>query len=164
MGLGTRVTDPRTWPPEIRARYGVGTRPGWVLPAAALGAVLVGLLTFLGVQTLRSGISAGLASFGVEADDHVTISFAVRRPEPVPATCVLRARAEDGFDVGYAVVRLPAAQGHTGHTFELRTAYRALIGELLGCAAGDQPPADAPPAQFRPGVVPPEQPWTPASG
>jgi hypothetical protein len=160
MEQRTTVTDPRTWPPEIRDRYGVGARPRWLLPALVLGVLMVTLIAVLGVRTLRSEISAGLASFTVQADDHVELSFAVRRSEATPATCVVRARADDGFDVGYAVVRLPAAEGHTGHTYQLRTAYRALLGELLGCAVGDQPPPNVAPAQFRPGVVPPEQPWS----
>ncbi len=56
----------------------------------------------------------------------------------------------DGFDVGYAVVELPPAQGRTYHTFEMRTAYRALVGELLGCGLMAPPPG-IPGAQFRPG-------------
>ena len=164
MEQRTRVTDPQSWSPQIRQRYGVGGRPRWLLPAAGFGALMLALTAFLGYRTLQSEISAGLASFAVESDEHVQLSFAVRRAEAVPATCVVRARAQDGFDVGYAVVALPAAAGHTGHTYELRTAYRAIVGELLGCAVGDQPPASVPPAQFRPGVVPPEQPWSPAAG
>jgi hypothetical protein len=73
---------------------------------------------------------------------------------------VLRARAEDGFDVGYIVEELPAAQGRTNHTVELRTAYRAIVGELVGCGLSGPPPG-LPGAQFRPGVTPPQQPWAP---
>ncbi len=157
------VTDPRTWSDEIRTRYGVGTRPRWLLPAVVTGLVMMALVGFLGIRLFQGGISAGLASYSVEADDHVHLSFAVQRSEAMPATCVVRARAQDGFDVGYAVVSLPAAAGHSAHTYDLRTAYRAILGELLGCHLGQDAPANVPPAQFRPGVVPPEQPWSPAA-
>ena len=164
MEQRSTVTDPRTWPPEIRARYGVTSRRRWLHPALGFGVLLMALVGFLAVRLLDPPISAGIASFRVEADDHVRISFAVARRAAQPATCVLRARAEDGFDVGYAVVSLPPASGHTAHTYDLRTAYRAIIGELLGCAVGDDPPRNVAPAQFRPGVVPPAQPWEPAAG
>jgi hypothetical protein len=75
---------------------------------------------------------------------------------------VLRARAEDGFDVGYATVELPAESGLTLHEFQMRTAYRALVGELVGCGL-DGPPPGIPGAQFRPGVEAPDQPWSPDS-
>ena len=115
------------------------------------------------MRVTQRAISAGIASYTTVSDDHMTLRFAVDRREAVAATCVVRGRAQDGFDVGYAVVHLPPEAGSTAHTYELRTAYRGLLGELLGCAIGDQPPPGIPPAQFRAGVVPPEQPWT-ASG
>jgi hypothetical protein len=92
-------------------------------------------------------------------DERMTITYEVQRHETSPATCVLRARALDGFDVGYAVIELPAAQGRTNHTFEMRTASRALVGELVGCGLTGPPPG-IPGAQFRPGTVAPVQPWT----
>ena len=106
-------------------------------------------------------IDAGVLSYKTVSDERMTIGYEVERRDTNPATCVLRARAMDGFDVGYAVVELPPARGRTTHTFEMRTAYRALVGELVGCGLGVPPPG-IPGAQFRPGVLAPIQPWTAA--
>ena len=152
---------PSQWPPHIRERYGVTDRPGWV-PAAliVLGLGFLAFVTFLGLRLSNPAIDAGVLSYKTVTDERMTIGFEVQRRETSPATCVLRARAMDGFDVGYAVVELPPAQGRTNHTLEMGTAYRGLVGELLGCGLNGPPPG-IPGAQFRPGIVAPVQPWTP---
>lgn len=153
--------DPDAWPPHIRARYGITDRPRWVpVLLTVLGLVFVAIVTIVGWQLANPAIAAGVTSYETLADDHLVVRFEVERRERVPATCVLRARAEDGFDVAYVTVELPPAQGRTDHEYDLRTAYRALVGELVGCGINGPPPG-IPGAQFRPGVVPPEQPWTP---
>jgi len=151
---------PTQWPPHIRQRYGVTDRPRWV-PAALIGVGLAFLafVTFLGLRLSNPAIDAGVLSYATVSDERMTIGYEVQRRDTTPAICVLRARARDGFDVGYAVVELPPDQGRTYHTLEMRTAYRALVGELVGCGL-DAPPPGIPGAQFRPGVVAPVQPWT----
>ena len=164
--MTTSVTPdrPATWPAHIRARYGVTDRPRWLIPVlvAVLLLVAAGVSTMV-AQLVNPPIAAGVTSYKTLADDHMTIEFQVQRRASAPATCVLRARASDGFDVAYAVVELPADQGRTTHTYELRTAYRPFVGELLGCGI-DGPPENVTGAQFRPGVVAPEQPWTQPAG
>lgn len=162
--MSQQTVDPSQWPAHIQQRYGVRSRSRsrsrWLgLALAALGVGFAAVVTVHGWRIANPPIAAGLRTYQIVADDHVVIDFQVHRTEQASATCVLRARAEDGFDVAYAVVDLPAAQGRTEHSFDLRTAYRALVAEVLGCGV-DSPPASAPGAQYRPGVVPPEQPWT----
>lgn len=154
---------PSQWPQHIQERYGVTDRPRWV-PAAltALGLAFLALVVVLGLRLSNPAIDAGVLSYETVSDERMTIGYEVQRRETSPATCVLRARAKDGFDVGYAVVELEPAQGRTNHTFEMRTAYRALVGELVGCGL-DAPPPGIPGAQFRPGTVAPVQPWTPTA-
>jgi hypothetical protein len=149
------------WPEHIRARYGVVDRPRWV-PAVLAAILVVAALgtTVVGWRLANPRIDAGVFGYGTVSDERLDLRFEVVRRTYSPATCVVRARAADGFDVAYAVLELPAAQGRTSHDVRLRTAYRALIGELLGCGLDGPPPGIAG-AQFRPGVVPPQQPWTP---
>lgn len=155
---------PETWPPHIRERYGVTRRPRWIIPVAlvaALGAVIVSIAWVRDLTNPR--VAAGIAAYQTLSDDHMVIEFQVQRRDSTPVVCAIRARATDGFDVGYAVVDVPAGQGRTTHTYDLRTAYRGFVGELLGCGV-DELPANTPGAKFRPGVVPPEQPWTQSEG
>ncbi len=151
---------PSQWPPHIQERYGVTDRPRWA-PAAliAVGLAFLAFVTFLGLRLSNPAIDAGVLSYKTVTDERMTITYEVQRRGTSPATCVLRARSLDGFDVGYAVVELPPAQGRTNHTFEMRTASRALVGELVGCGLTGPPPG-IPGAQFRPGTVAPVQPWT----
>ena len=154
---------PSQWPPHIQERYGVTDRPRWATAAlAALGLAFVALVVILGLRLSNPAIDAGVLIYETVSDERMTIGYEVQRRENSPATCVLRARAKDGFDVGYAVVELPPAQGRTNHTFEMRTSSRALVGELVGCGLTGPPPG-IPGAQFRPGTVAPVQPWTPAA-
>ena len=160
MSPARTAGHPTQWPPHIRQRYGITDRPRWV-PAALIGVGLAFLafVTFLGLRLSNPAIDAGVLSYATVSDERMTIGYEVQRRDTTPAICVLRARASDGFDVGYAVVELPPDQGRTYHTLEMRTAYRALVGELVGCGL-DAPPPGIPGAQFRPGVVAPVQPWT----
>jgi hypothetical protein len=152
--------DPRTWPEHIRARYGVTERPRWVpWLVGGLGLAFVAAVTLVGWRLANPPIDAGILGYVTVSDERMDVRFEVQRREAGPATCVLRARAEDGFDVAYATVELAPAQGRTTHELALRTAYRSFVGELLGCGLSGPPPG-IPGAQFRPGVTPPEQPWT----
>lgn len=160
-GTSDRPTGPAAWPEHIQQRYGVRRRPrwvGWVLGLLLVGAVAV--VTVVGVRLGTPAVDAGVLSYDTQSDEALTVRFELVRPETTPATCVLRARAADGYDVGYAVVGIPPARGRTTHEYTLRTAYRAIIGEVLGCGTSSVPPGVTD-AQFRPGVVPPAQPWTP---
>lgn len=164
MPAARTAGPPSQWPPHIRARYGISDRPRWVpVAVAALALAFLGVVLFLGLRLGRTAIDAGVLAYTTVSDERMTIRYELQRRDLSPATCVLRARAGDGFDVGYAVVDLPAAEGRTDHTYEMATAYRALVGELLGCGLTGPPPGIAG-AQFRPGVVAPEQPWAPPAG
>lgn len=115
------------------------------------------LILGLGWRVANPPVRAAILSYTPISDQVMEIRYQVVRGDPVAVTCVLRARAKDGFDVGYAVVQLPADSGSHDYSYPLGTAYRGLVGEVLGCAAGTIPPGVAG-SQFRPGVLPPEQP------
>jgi len=154
---------PAQWPPHIRERYGVRDRSPWATVAlVAAGLLFLALVTVVGWRLSNPAVDAGVLSYQAVSDERMTIGFEVQRRASTPVTCVLRARGQDGFDVGYAVVALPTDSGRTQHVFEVRTAYRGVVGELLGCGP-DGPPAGVPAAQFRPGVLPPDQPWKPTA-
>ena len=148
-------------PPHLKARYGVGRRPWGAYIATGLVAVaFVAALGFVIYNVLAPNIQPKLLAWRVVAPDHVAITFEVRRSESADVYCVLRAQDESRADVGYAVVSLPRGTTYVQQVYDLRTLSPAFVVDLLGCQAGE-PPQRVPPPQFPPGVVPPQQPWTP---
>ncbi len=161
MPAATNARHPQAWPEHIRARYGVTPPNRWVpFGLAALGTVFALAVMFVSWRLAYPPISTAVVSYATRSDDHLSLTFQVVRRVDVPVECAVRARAADGFDVAYAVVSLPPGTGSTQVTYELRTSSRALLGELLGCGSGRVPPGTVG-AQFRPGVLPPAQPWAP---
>lgn len=155
------VIDLRTLPPHLQARYGVGRRSGWAWVWGGLAvAVFVLAIAFVAFQLAAPKIDGKLLAWDDSADDHVRVTFEVARPDGETAYCVVRAQDSSRVDVGYAVVEVPAGPGYAQTTYALRTIAPAYVVELLGCGP-DNPPARVPPEQFPPGVVPPDQPWTP---
>jgi hypothetical protein len=161
MNAPSSAGRPADWPTHIQQRYGVRRRPEWLVPTLAVATViLVGLGTWYAWQRANPEISYRVTSYRTIADDHMEIAWDLQRARAEVAVCVLRARAPDGFDVAYVEVELPAVEGRTAHLYQLATAYRGLVAEVLGCGFGAAPPG-MPGGQYRPGVTPPEQPWTP---
>lgn len=161
MPAAISARQPQDWPEHIRVRYGVTHRKRWAPVALVLlGAAFTLAVLFVGWRLAYPPVSTAVVSYATRADDHLSLTLQVVRRKDVPVECAVRARSIDGFDVAYAVVGLPAGIGDTRVTYELRTSSRAFLGELVGCGVGTTPPGTVG-AQFRPGVLPPAQPWTP---
>jgi hypothetical protein len=150
--------------PQMRERYGLTRRPWGAMALSGLLAVaFVVALAYAGYQILSPQLYPKLLAWNVVADDRVDVTFEVRRPDTVDVYCVLRAQDETRADVGYAVVPLARGTTYVQQTYPLRTLAPAYVVEVLACEAGGPPQRVIPP-QFPPGVVPPEQPWTPSAG
>lgn len=152
--------SPASWPPAIRARYGIGQRRWRPLVFALLGVGFAIAVAVLGWRVSTPAVKGAVAAYVTVSDDRMDLTLEVQRRTDEPISCAIRARASDGFDVGYAVLDLPGGPGMSRTDYRMATAYRALVGELLGCAVG-QLPDSVTGAQFRPGVLPPSQPWRP---
>lgn len=150
----------RDLPPHLRARYGLDRKPWGLVIAAMLAVAFVVALAFVAYNLLAPNLQPKLLAWNVVSRDHVDITFEVRRSAEADVYCALRAQDETRADVGYAIVALPRGTTYVQQTYALRTLAPAFVVELLGCEAG-QPPRRVPPPQFPPGVVPPEQPWSP---
>ncbi len=161
---GRHEPGPRTaeLPPHLRARYGLDrSNRGPILLAVLLVAAFVTVLGWAALRVADPAVTSKVLAWSILADDHVRVTFEVRRSADQPVTCVVRAQDETRLDVGYATVTLPSGTTYVQPTYQLRTNARATIVEVLGCAPGDAPDR-VPPPQFPPGVAAPEQPWTPA--
>jgi hypothetical protein len=154
--------DGRSLPPDLQARYGIGRRPwlaivGGVIAAAAF----VAALAFVTFNLLSPQVTYEVLAWDDVSADRVDVTFDVRRAPEWDVYCVIRAQDESRADVGYAIVPIPRGTSYAQLTYSLRTLAPAYIVEVLACEAG-APPQRVVPPQFPPGVVPPEQPWTPA--
>lgn len=142
--------------PDMRARYGVGRRRPWLRVLGVAGAAAaVGLLGWLWSQPRVSG---ALDGYRIVSDDHVDITFTVSAEEP--ATCYLRAFDIQSYDLGYAELPVEATEGTVRITYPLRTISRPVGAALMGCR-GVTGGARIEDPNWRPGVTPPKQPWTP---
>jgi hypothetical protein len=154
--------DGRSLPPDLQARYGVGRRSRLPLIAGLIGiAAFIAALAFVTFNLVSPKVTYELLAWNDIAADRVDVTFDVRRSQEWDVYCVLRAQDESRTDVGYAVVGLPRGTSYEQVTYPLRTLAPAFVVEVLACEAG-APPERVVPPQVPPGVVPPEQPWTPA--
>jgi hypothetical protein len=156
--------DGRSLPPDLQARYGVGHRSPLPLIAGLVGiTAFIAALAFVTLNLVSPKVTYDLLAWNDIAADRVDVTFDIRRSEEWDVYCVLRAQDESRTDVGYAVVGIPRGTSYVQTTYSLRTLAPAYVVEVLACQAGE-PPERVVPAQFPPGVVPPEQPWTPPAG
>ncbi|MGH3662025.1 MAG: DUF4307 domain-containing protein [Micromonosporaceae bacterium] len=136
-------------PPEASAagpefppgRYGRRRSPRprrrWASISLTVAAVLFGLAITaqLYQQYGNPEHSSQVLSFTL-AERHVKIRFEVRKPGGEPATCVVRARAKDGAEVGRAEVDIPAGRPDDTSvtvTYTLATSRKPVTGEVAGC-------------------------------
>jgi hypothetical protein len=153
--------DGRSLPPDLQARYGIGRRSlvpiiGGVIAITAF----IAALAFVTFNLVSPKVTFTLLAWNDVSADRVDITFEVRRSAEWDVYCVLRAQDESRTDVGYAIVPLPRGTSYVQETYALRTIAPAYVVEVLACEAGGPPERVIPP-QFPPGVVPPDQPWTP---
>jgi hypothetical protein len=125
--------------PRSAERYGRRARAmpsRRVLAVLAALAVLSGLgLAYLGYRNLGDpAIEGHVLDWRPVGDGELTVRFAVRRDHPErPATCVLRARAQDGAEVGRIAVPVPAGMADVARTAELPVSRTAVVAEVYSC-------------------------------
>ncbi len=141
-------------PPHLHERYGIRPKSPWRW--VALGLVLVvavpsGLYAASRyVDTQR--IPFALISWSAESSSRVRVLWKLDAYDR-RQWCAVSAQDFDHYDVGFAVVPVPA--GVTAVTYTLNVTERPLAVEIADCADS---PYDLAGPQFPPGVLPPEQP------
>jgi hypothetical protein len=133
----TRATTP-VFPPGRYGRRRSGRRRS-ILPYVALAVIVAGSL-FLSARLYqqfgRTDFESQIVGWDSQpAPDVLNIQFKVRVPAGAAASCVLRARDYDGFEVGRrTVVVRPAGDATTIDAREpVTTTRRASVGDVLGC-------------------------------
>ncbi len=124
------------FPPGRYGRRRDGRRPGrWVVPGlAAILVVAAVALAVIGYRRQTGQVQSAVRAF-VIGPAEVSVTFEVRKPPRLAATCLVRARDVHGREVGRALVPVAAGRGEVRMTYVLRTTGRAVTGEVPRCTA-----------------------------
>ena len=127
---------------DLAARYGT--------PSRARRPVVVGLVVLLAVVGLawlfwvisfhgRPQVTSEMVGYKVGGQHAVKARFTVvRRDADVPASCLLRAYADDHSVVGEVTVPVTGARTNRSVSASVRTERRATTVDLVGCTAPGQ--------------------------
>lgn len=122
-------------------RYGRRREPGRRRPLVPLllAVVLLATLGLVAAKLYRQygdpRYDAQVITYTEITDSQVVVDFRVTVPAGGSATCVLRARAADGAEVGREEVTVTARPGErqVDARHRLATSARPFIGEVLSC-------------------------------
>jgi Domain of unknown function (DUF4307) len=139
---GPQVSETRAttsvYPP---GRYGRRRQPGrrWSLPLV-LAAIVCGVVA-LGVSWAyyqkfgQTDYSPEIVGWNEPTDAQMVIKFRVRVPAGETASCMLRARDYQGYEVGTRAVQVPARAGggEVEVTESVPTTARGSVGDVMSC-------------------------------
>lgn len=126
--------------PLPEGRYGRSLQrrtPPWVRVTLLVAGVAVGgVLAFVGYQNLgTSPIEGKQTAYEVLDNTSVKISFEVAREQPErPAVCIVRARSQDGDEVGRREVLVAPGRGTVIESAVVKTSRPAVTGVVFGCS------------------------------
>jgi hypothetical protein len=133
----TNTPPPPSGLPADRYGRGRGSRPG----RRAATVLAVGVLALAGLAWLlwaalfhaNPPIRSTLVGYQVASDTSVSVMFQVVKDPEYSATCVIRARDQEGTEVGRREVGIPLGVREATLTEQLRTTRRAITGEVRDC-------------------------------
>ena len=116
-----------------RARAGGPRRLGPVL-LAALGVAFTALVVALALPRLTAPVSFVVRTHEVVDGDTVRVGWEVARDPGTVVECQVRARGQDGAEVGNELVVVPASgERRTVVSHDLSTAAPPVTGEVRSC-------------------------------
>ncbi|WP_328465301.1 DUF4307 domain-containing protein [Actinoplanes sp. NBC_00393] len=134
----THATTP-VFPPGRYGRRRDGRKRRWlpILLVVLFAAAILGLTLKFYDKFGQTDYTPQIIGWSEPTDTEMVIQFRVWVPEGGTATCMLRARDYDGFEVGRQAVLVPAPDG--GGSVEVSekvaTKARASVGDVMGCRA-----------------------------
>ncbi len=129
--------NPSVFPPGRYGRRREPKRaPRWTpVTLLAVGLVALFWLTLrLYTQYGANRYDPGPVRYGPVSDSQVTVTFDLRKPPSRTVTCRLRALDRTGAETGYAEVHVGTGDPVTT-TYTIHTKARAVLVDILGCAA-----------------------------
>ncbi|WP_229072029.1 DUF4307 domain-containing protein [Actinoplanes sp. DH11] len=134
----THATTP-VFPPGRYGRRREGRHSRWlpILATVLSGLVILGLTMQLYNKFGEGDYDPQIIGWSEPSDTEMVIQFRVLVPAGENATCMLRARDYDGFEVGRQLVTVQGKPG--GGSVEVSepvtTKSRASVGDVMGCRA-----------------------------
>ncbi|WP_232344047.1 DUF4307 domain-containing protein [Actinoplanes awajinensis] len=132
-----RATTP-VFPPGRygRRRDGRRRKPLTLIVAATLfGIVALGVTWSYYQKFGQTNYSPEIVGWNEPTDAEMVIKFRVRVPEGESASCALRARDFQGYELGTRTVTVPAPPGggEVEVTESVPTTARAVVGDVMSC-------------------------------
>ena len=135
----TPHSGPRaTYPTEQAA----SSKKRWFYALSVIVVVIGIALAYFGYNRFADpAVSGDATAFEIVSSDTVSVQYTVNRADPDEAVaCVVRARNQDGAEVGRREVLVPAgAETQVGAKTEVQTSEPAVIGEVFGCSTSVPP-------------------------
>ena len=128
--------------PDLAERYGAPSRARRPLVLAVVALLVAAGVAWLAWVVLfqgRPAVTSQMVGFDVRGQHASTATFTVARPDgAVPASCLLRAYADDHAVVGELTVPVRPGPTETRLQTTVRTERKATTVELVGCTARGQ--------------------------
>ncbi|MEV6343546.1 DUF4307 domain-containing protein [Actinoplanes sp. NPDC051851] len=132
----TRATAP-VFPPGRYGRRRDGRRRSLPLVVAGVlcAALMIALTWSYYLKFGQTDYDPQIIGWSEPTDAEMVIKFSVRIPEDATASCVLRARDYQGYEVGTRTVAIPAPAGGGAITVEesVPTTARGSVGDIMSC-------------------------------
>ena len=110
-----------------------GTTKWWVIGTLGIAAATA-LAIWFGLASTLGRPSWETVGYKILDDQTVSVTFSVHRSGGTALTCTVEALARDFSPVGTARVDVPAGSDDTTQTVTLRTASRAVTGQVRSCS------------------------------
>ena len=128
--------------PDLSERYGTpfrARRPLLVTGVVVLAVVALAWLAWVVLFHGRPQVTSQMVGFDIDGQHAAVARFTVvRRDTTVPASCLLRAYADDHSVVGELTVPVESGAKVASLSSTVRTERRATTVDLVGCTAPGQ--------------------------
>jgi cytoskeletal protein RodZ len=121
---------------ELDRRYGrkrglSSVQRGALIVVALLLGTLASYIVFRNSEKQVEGVEV---AHQVVSDTQDIVTYEVHKPRSATVTCVIRARGEDGAEVGRHTITLSQQAAVVRASYTLTTTARAVTGEVQDCA------------------------------
>ncbi|MEU2725912.1 DUF4307 domain-containing protein [Streptomyces smyrnaeus] len=104
------------------------------ITGGVLGVLMLALIGWIGISYISGqDVSGELIKWKAVSDRAVEVHLEVRKDAGAEGVCTLRARAEDGSEVGRKQVEFPSGSSRIDRVSTMRVTDRATTAELVGC-------------------------------